>query len=261
MPNSLHIARSGLEALDARLRTISNNLANANTVGFKRDRAAFETLLYQTDRPAGAPAGADRRFGMGLATGAGVRVAGAERVHAQGGFQITGNALDLAIDGEGLFEVQLPDGTSAFTRAGAFTRDGEGRIVTPQGHRLVPDIEIPANATGITIAADGTVSALQPGDVEPAELGRIQLATFINPAGLEPVGENLFRETVASGPPQQGNPGEEGAGRIRQGSLENSNVSTVQELVDMIETQRAYEINSKVIQAADEMMRYVNQSV
>ncbi len=261
MPGSLHIARSGLEALDARLRTISNNLANANTVGFKRDRAAFETLLYQTERPAGAPAGADARFGMGLATGAGVRVAGTERVHAQGGFTLTGNALDLAIDGEGLFEVQLPDGTSAYTRAGALTRDGEGRIVTPQGYRLVPEIQLPQGATGITVAPDGTVSALNPGETEPAELGRITLATFINPAGLEPVGENLFRETVASGAPTVGNPAEQGVGRIRQGALEASNVSTVQELVDMIETQRAYEINAKVIQAADEMMRYVNQSV
>lgn len=261
MPGSLHIARSGLEALDARLRTIANNLANANTVGFKRDRAAFETLLYQTERPAGAPAGADNRFGMGLATGAGVRVAGAERVHAQGGFTLTGNALDLAVDGEGLFEVQLPDGTSAYTRAGALTRDGEGRIVTPQGYRLVPEIQVPEGATGITVGPDGTVSALNPGETEPAELGRITLATFINPAGLEPVGENLFRETIASGAPTIGNPGEAGVGRIRQGALEASNVSTVQELVDMIETQRAYEINAKVIQAADEMMRYVNQSV
>ncbi|WP_448586432.1 flagellar basal-body rod protein FlgG [Thermaurantiacus sp.] len=261
MPTSLHIARSGLEALDAKLRTISNNLANANTVGFKRDRAAFETLLYQTERPAGALAGADRRFGMGLATGAGVRIAGSERVHAQGVFQLTGNALDLAVDGEGLFEVQLPDGTSAYTRAGAFTRDGEGRIVTPQGHPLLPEIQVPEGVTAITVAADGTVSGLAPGETEPTELGRITLATFINPAGLEPVGENLFRETVASGPPRVGNPGEEGTGRIRQGALEASNVSTVQELVDMIETQRAYEINAKVIQAADEMMRYVNQSV
>jgi flagellar basal-body rod protein FlgG len=257
----MHIARSGLEALDARLRSISNNLANANTVGFKRDRAAFETLLYQAERPAGAPAGADRRFGMGLSTGAGVRIAGVERVHSQGAFQLTGNSLDLAIDGEGLFEVQLVDGTSAYTRAGALTRDGEGRLVTPQGHRLVPEIQIPEAATGITIAADGTVSALQPGETEPTELGRLTLSTFINPAGLEPIGENLFRETVASGAPQQGNPGEAGTGRIRQGALEASNVSTVQELVDMIETQRAYEINAKVIQAADEMMRYVNQNV
>lgn len=261
MTTALHIARSGLEALDARLRTISNNLANSNTVGFKKDRAAFETLLYQTVRPAGAPAGADNRFGMGLSTGAGVRIAGSERVHSQGSFTVTDNALDLAIDGEGLFEVTLPDGRIAYTRAGAFTRDGEGRIVTPQGHPLNPGLQIPEGAIGITIGADGIVSAMLPGDTMPAEVGQIVLAAFTNPAGLEPMGENLFMETAASGAPQQGNPAENGLGKIRQGTLEASNVSSVQELVAMIETQRAYEINSKVISAADEMMRYVNQAL
>ena len=261
MPSAMHIARSGLEALDGRLRTIANNLANANTVGFKRDRVAFETLMYQTTRPAGAPAGADNRFGMGLSTGAGVRLAGNERVHAQGGFTVTDNALDLAIDGEGLFEVTLPDGRAAYTRAGAFTRDGEGRVVTPQGHALAPGIQVPANATGITIGADGTVSAMLPGETSPTDLGRLTLSSFINPGGLEPIGENLFLESAASGAPQQGNPAENGLGRIRQGALEASNVSAVQELVEMIETQRAYEISSKVISAADEMMRYVNQNL
>ena len=261
MPSALHIARSGLEALDARLRTISNNLANANTVGFKRDRAAFETLLYQTSRPAGAPQGADARFGMGLSTGAGVRIAGNERVHTQGGFTVTDNALDLAIDGQGLFEVTLPDGRAAYTRAGAFTSDAEGRIVTPQGYPLSPGLQIPQGATAITIGANGTVSAQLPGESAPTEIGQITLASFINPAGLEPMGENLFLESAGSGAPQQGVAREAGFGRIRQGSLESSNVSTVQELVDMIETQRAYEINSKVISAADEMMRYVNQAI
>ena len=261
MPSALSIARSGLEALDARLRTISNNLANANTVGFKRDRSAFETLSYQTTRPAGASQGADARFGMGLSTGSGVRVAGSERVHTQGNFTITDNALDLAIDGQGLFEVTLPDGRAAYTRAGAFTSDAEGRIVTPQGYPLAPGIQIPEGASAITIGGDGTVSALLPGETVPAEVGQINLTSFINPAGLEPVGENMFMESAASGAPQQGVAGEAGFGKIRQGSLESSNVSTVQELVDMIETQRAYEINSKVISAADEMMRYVNQAV
>jgi len=261
MPSAMHIARSGLEALDARLRTISNNLANANTVGFKRDRVAFETLLYQTTRPAGAPAGADSQFGMGLSTGAGVRLAGNERVHSQGGFTVTDNALDFAVDGEGLFEVTLPDGRAAYTRAGAFTRDSEGRIVTPQGHPLAPGIQIPQAATAITIGADGTMSAMLPGETAPTDLGRLTLAGFINPGGLEPIGENLFLESAASGAPQQGNPAENGLGRIRQGALEASNVSAVQELVEMIETQRAYEINSKVISAADEMMRYVNQNL
>lgn len=261
MPNALSIARSGLEALDARLRTISNNLANANTVGFKRDRAAFETLLYQTSRPAGAPQGADARFGMGLSTGAGVRISGSERVHSQGGFTVTNNALDLAIEGEGLFEVTLPDGRAAYTRAGAFTRSAEGQIVTPQGYPVAPGLQLPEGATNISIGGDGTVSAQLPGEAAPTDIGQLTLASFINPAGLEPVGENLYLESAASGAAQQGIAGEAGFGRIRQGSLEGSNVSTVQELVEMIETQRAYEINSKVISAADEMMRYVNQAV
>lgn len=261
MPNAMHIARSGLEALDARLRTISNNLANSQTVGFKRDRAAFETMLYATTRPAGAPAGADNRFGMGLSTGAGVRVAGTERVQSQGSLTITSNALDLAIEGEGFFEVMLPDGRAAFTRAGAFTRDAEGRMVTSQGYEVMPGLQIPENSTEITIGTDGTVSAKLPGETIPTELGRLVLTAFINPAGLEPVGENLYLESAASGAPQQGNPGENGMGHLRQGALEASNVSAVQELVDMIETQRSYEINSKVIKAADEMMQYVNQSL
>lgn len=261
MPNALNIARSGLEALDARLRTISNNLANAGTTGFKRDRAAFETLLYQTTRPGGAPQGANARFGMGLSTGAGVRVAGTERVHSQGGFTITNNALDVAIDGEGFFEVIMPDGRPAFTRAGALTRNAEGQIVTPQGYPIAPGLQIPEGASGITVGSDGTVSAQLPGDPAPLEVGQITLAAFINPSGLEPVGENLYFESASSGPALQGVAGTNGLGRIRQGSLEGSNVSTVQELVEMIETQRAYEINSKVISAADEMMRYVNQTI
>ncbi len=261
MANALHIARSGLEALDARLRVISNNLANANTVGFKRDRAAFETLMYQTERPAGAPAGADNRFGMGLTTGAGVKVAGTERVHAQGGTIITNNPLDIAIEGNGFLEVELPDGRPAYTRAGALTLTAEGRLVTPQGNPVMPGIEIPEGATDISIGPDGTMAAMLPGETTPTDLGRLTLVGFINAAGLEPVGNNLYLESAASGAPIQGNPGEVGLGSLRQGALESSNVSTVQELVDMIETQRTYEVNSKVLSAADEMMRYVNQAV
>ncbi len=261
MTNALHIARSGLEALDARMRTIANNLANASTTGFKRDRIAFETLLYQTERPAGAVAAADARFGMGLATGAGVRIAGSERVHSQGSLVVTGNALDLAIEGEGFFELTLADGRQAFTRSGNFSRDAEGRLVTAQGHRLAPEIQVPQGVQSITIGPDGTVSAMLAGETAPTELGQITLAQFVNPAGLEPVGGNLFLESAASGAPVIGAPGEDGLGPLRQGSIEGSNVSAVQELVDMIETQRAYEINSKVISAADEMRRYVNQAV
>ncbi len=261
MPSALHIARSGLEALDAHLRTISNNLANVKTTGFKRDRTSFETLLYQTTRPGGAPVGADARFGMGLTTGAGVRVAGTEREHKPGNIEVTSNAFDWAIDGEGFFEILMPDGTSAYTRAGAMTRDQEGRIVTPQGYELNPPIQIPEHATEITLSPSGLVSAMLPGDAAPTELGQLTLTTFINPAGLEPISGTLYRESAASGPPEQQNAGENGAGYMRQGMLETSNVSPVQELVDMIETQRAYEINSKVISAADEMMRYVNQTI
>lgn len=261
MANALHIARSGLEALDARLRVISNNIANANTVGFKRERAAFETLMFQTERPAGAPAGADNRFGMGLTTGAGVRLAGTERVHAQGGISVTGNALDVAIEGEGFLQVELPDGRPAYTRAGALTRTAEGRLVTPQGHVVMPGIEIPEGASEISIGPDGTVAAMMPGENAPTDLGRLTLAGFANASGLEPAGNNLYLESAASGAPIEGNPGSGGLGTIRQGALEASNVSTVQELVDMIETQRTYEVNSKVLSAADEMMRYVNQAV
>lgn len=261
MANALHIARSGLEALDARLRTISNNLSNANTVGFKRDRAAFETMMYQVERPAGAPQGADQRFGMGLTTGSGVRISGTERIHSQGSSIVTGNALDMAIEGEGLFEVTLPDGKLAYTRAGTFTRNAEGMVVTSQGYPLSPGLQIPENASAITIGTDGTMSAILPGDNEPTDIGQITIAGFMNPGGLEPMGENLYLQSAASGDAQQAIAGQNGLGRIRQGSLEGSNVSTVQELVEMIETQRAYEINSKVISAADEMMRHVNQAV
>jgi flagellar basal-body rod protein FlgG len=261
MTNALHIARSGLEALDQRMRTIANNLANASTTGFKRDRVAFETLLYQTARPAGAIAAGDNRYGMGLATGSGVRIAGNERVHTQGSLVVTGNALDLAIEGEGFFEVTLPDGRAAFTRSGNFTRDAEGRVMTPQGHRLAPEIQVPEGVQSLTIGSDGTVTAMLAGETAPTELGQLTLALFVNPAGLEPAGGNLFLETAASGAPVTAAPGDAGTGPVRQGSIEGSNVSAVQELVDMIETQRAYEINSKVISAADEMRRYVNQAI
>lgn len=261
MPSAMHIARSGLEALDAHLRTISNNLANVKTTAFKRDRTTFETLLYQTTRPGGAPVGADQRFGMGLTTGAGVRIAGTERDQKSGSIDVTTNALDWAIDGEGFFEVLMPDGSSAYTRAGALTRDAEGRVVTPQGYQINPPIEIPEHATEISVSPTGVVSVVMEGDTNPTEIGQMTLTTFINPAGLEPISGTFYRESAASGPPEQQNPGENGAGALRQGMLETSNVSPVQELVDMIETQRAYEINSKVISTADEMMRYVNQTI
>ena len=261
MTTALQIARSGLDALDQRMKTISNNLANVNTTGFKRDRASFVTLMYQDERGAGAASGADTQYATGLGTGTGVRVAGTERIHAQGTLIQTDNALDLAIEGQGFFAVVLPDGTQAFSRDGGFKLSATGELVTNAGLRLAQPITIPDGAERITIAPDGTVTAAIAGQAAPVEVGQIPLTRFLNAAGLLPIGDNLYRETAGSGPPQQGVAGQAGLGSLRQGALEGSNVSTVQELVDMIETQRAYEINAKVINAADEMSRYVVQNV
>jgi flagellar basal-body rod protein FlgG len=261
MTTALQIARSGLDALDQRMKTISNNLANVNTTGFKRDRASFVTLMYQDERGAGAASGADTQYATGLGTGTGVRVAGTERIHAQGTLIQTDNALDLAIEGQGFFAVVLPDGTQAFSRDGGFKLSANGELVTNAGLRLAQPIAIPDGAERITIAPDGTVTAAIAGQAAPVEVGQIPLTRFLNAAGLLPIGDNLYRETAGSGPPQQGVAGQAGLGNLRQGALEGSNVSTVQELVDMIETQRAYEINAKVINAADEMSRYVVQNV
>ena len=261
MTSALQIARSGLDALDQRMRTISNNLANVNTTGFKRDRAAFVTLMYQDPRQAGTPSGADNQYATGLGTGTGVRIQGTERIHTQGALNQTENALDIAIEGEGFFAVTTPDGTPAYTRDGSFKLSATGELVTSAGLRLAQSITIPEGAQSITIAPDGTVSATLQGQTAPVEAGQIQITRFLNPAGLEPKGDNLYAETAASGTAQTGAPGTDGSGTIRQGSLETSNVSTVQELVDMIETQRAYEVNAKVIKAADEMSQYVTQNV
>lgn len=261
MNASLSIAKSGLEAQDMRMRVISNNLANVNTTGFKRDRAAFETLAYQNMRQVGAPNGGDAQLATGLAMGTGVRVTGTERIHLQGSLQVTQNALDLAIEGDGFFQVLLPDGRTAYTRDGSFTLDGQGRVVTSEGYQLQPGLNIPEGATNITIAVDGTVSVTTAGATEPTEVGQIQLAAFLNPPGLQPEGDNLLSETPASGAPQVGAAGLDGRGRVRQGALEASNVSMVEELVAMIETQRAYEVNSKVVKSVDEMMRDATQMV
>jgi flagellar basal-body rod protein FlgG len=261
MTSVLQIARSGLDALDQRMKTISNNLANVNTTGFKRDRAAFVSMMYQDSRQAGAPSGADSQYATGLGTGTGVRVGGTERIHIQGSMTQTDNALDLAIEGEGFFAVLTPDGRQAFTRDGSFKLSPTGEVVTSAGLRLAQAITIPDGAQDITIAPDGTVTATLQGEPTPVEAGQVQVTRFLNPAGLEARGDNLFGETAASGAPQAGVAGIDGFGTIRQGALEGSNVSTVQELVDMIETQRAYEVNAKVIKAADEMAQYVTQNV
>lgn len=261
MTTALQIARSGLDALDQRMKTISNNLANVSTTGFKKDRASFATLMYQDDRNPGAASGPDTQYASGLGTGTGVRVVGTERIHQQGTLLQTDNALDLAIDGSGFFAVQMPDGTIGYTRDGGFKLSANGEIVTAAGLRLAQPLTIPDGASQVVISPDGIVTATVAGQAAPVEVGQLQLTRFLNPAGLMPLGDNLYRETAGSGPPTLGVAGQAGMGNIRQGMLEGSNVSTVQELVDMIETQRAYEINAKVINAADEMSRYVVQNV
>lgn len=257
---ALHVARTGLDAQGFRMQVIANNLANVNTTGFKRDRASFETLSYQMMTAPGAPSSAENRYATGLNLGTGVSLGGTSRIDTQGTFATTGNALDMAIDGAGYFQVEMPDGRTGYTRAGNFGRSPDGTIVTSDGKPLTPAIQIPEDSTNVSIGADGTVSATG-ADGTLTELGRIELARFANPAGLQAIGDNMLVETAASGAPQVGAAGQEGRGSLRGGMLEGSNVNVVEELVDMIETQRAYEVNSKMIQAADEMMRNAAQNL
>ena len=258
---AMHIARTGLDAQDMRMRVISNNLANVNTTGFKKDRAAFATLAYQTVTAAGAQSTAESKYATGLNLGTGVKIQGTARIDTAGSMQTTGNSLDLALDGEGYFQVQMPGGTLGYTRAGNFSRSADGLLVTSDGYQVQPGITVPQGATAITIGTDGTVSATIAGQTDPQSLGQIQVATFPNAAGLQSKGDNYLVETAASGSPNVGVAGVEGRGNVRQGELEASNVNTVEELVDMIECQRAYEVNSKMISAADDMLKYVNQNI
>ena len=258
---ALQVARTGLDAQNTKMRVIANNLANVNTTGFKRDRANFETLAYQQQIAAGAQADAQNRFATGLSVGTGVKLTSTSRIDTQGSAQITENSLDLMIEGGGYFQVQMPDGTNAYTRAGNFNLTAEGQVVTPEGLPLVPNIQVPQGVTSITIGKDGTVSATIDGQAEANELGQIEIAAFVNPAGLKSLGGNLLAETAASGAPIVGQAGLEGRGTLRQGALEGSNVNIVEELVDMIETQRAYEVNSKMIKATDEMLQFANQQM
>jgi flagellar basal-body rod protein FlgG len=259
MFRSLHIASTGMSAQETHLEGVANNISNANTVGFKRQRVEFQDLLYQQVREAGTATGPNTMNPTGLQVGTGVRVVGTSRAFEQGAFENTGNPLDLAIEGQGFFVIEQPDGTPAYTRAGTLQADGEGRLVTHEGMPLDPPITIPTGATGIAIASDGTVSVTMSGETDPVEVGQINLATFINPAGLRAIGHNLFTETPASGEPQLGVPNEDGRGALLQGSFERSNVDIVAEMVGMISAQRAYEINSKVITTADEMLRAASQ--
>ncbi|MBX9815179.1 MAG: flagellar basal-body rod protein FlgG [Proteobacteria bacterium SG_bin5] len=258
---ALHIARTGLDAQDMRMRVISNNLANVNTTAYKRDRAAFATLAYQTVTAPGAASTQQTQYATGLNLGTGVRIQGTARIDTQGSLAQTGNSLDLALDGSGFFQVQLPGGQLGYTRAGNFSRSAQGLLVTADGYQVQPGITIPENATSITIGTDGTVSAAIPNQAELQQLGQLQVATFPNPAGLQSRGDNYLLESAASGAAVLGVPGDQGRGNVRQGMLEGSNVNVVEELVDMIETQRAYEVNSKMIAATDEMLKYVNQNI
>lgn len=259
MIKSLWIAKTGLDAQQTQMDTIANNLANVSTSGFKRSRAVFEDLLYQNLRQPGANSSQQTQLPSGLQIGTGVRTVATERIHTQGNLQQTSNDKDVAIQGAGFFQVTLPDGTTAYTRDGSFQTDSQGQLVTSSGFVVQPAITIPANAQSLTIGRDGTVSVTQPGSANPVQVGSLQLATFINPAGLESRGENLYVETTASGNPSTNTPGTNGAGMLSQGYVETSNVNVAEELVNMIQTQRAYEINSKAITTSDQMLQKLTQ--
>jgi flagellar basal-body rod protein FlgG len=259
--SAMHIARTGLDAQDARMRVVSNNLANVNTTGFKRDRASFQTLAYQVVTAPGAASTSQTQYATGINMGTGVKIQGTQRIETQGSLQTTGNSLDMALDGDGFFQIQMPDGTLGYTRAGNFSRSPQGQLNTSQGYQEMPGTTVPAGPPSSTVGTDGTVSATLQGQTEASQIGQIQVATFPNSAGLQAKGDNYLIETSASGAASVGNPGEGGRGMIRQGMLEGSNVNVVEELVDMIETQRAYEVNSKMISATDEMLKYVNQNI
>jgi flagellar basal-body rod protein FlgG len=261
MHPALWIAKTGLDAQQTQMAVITNNLANVNTNGFKRGRGVFADLLYQTVRQPGAQSSQDSQLPSGLMLGTGVRPVATEKLFTQGNIVQTGNNLDIALNGRGFFQVRLPDGTLAYTRDGALQLSAEGEVVTAQGYAVEPGLTIPEEVQSLTIGADGTVSVLVAGESSPTDLGQFQLADFINPGGLQPIGENLFLETASSGSPQPGTPGETGLGTLVQGALESSNVNVVEELVNMIETQRAYEMNSKAIQTTDEMLGFVTNAL
>jgi flagellar basal-body rod protein FlgG len=258
MIRALWTAASGMEAQQLNIDIIANNLANVNTIGFKKSQGDFQDLLYQTLRASGATSAQGSQIPTGMQLGHGVRPVAIQKIFSQGDYQQTSNELDLAIEGDGFFQILQPNGEIAYTRAGAFKLDSQGRIVTSDGYPLDPEISIPSDTTDITIGADGTVSIIQAGQSEASEIGTIQLARFPNPAGLKAIGRNLFLPTSASGTAETGTAGDSGFGTIAQGYLEMSNVSVVEEMVNMIIAQRAYEINTKAIQTADDMLQYAN---
>lgn len=259
MIRSLWISKTGLDAQQTQMDVIANNLANVSTAGFKRSRAVFEDLLYQNLRQPGAQSSQQTQLPSGLQIGTGVRPVATERIFSQGNLQQTSNDKDIAIQGAGFFQVLLPDGTAAYTRDGSLQIDNQGQLVTSSGYVLQPAVTVPADATSITVARDGTISVTQAGVTAATQIGAVQLATFVNPAGLESKGENLYVETSASGSPGTNSPGTNGAGSLVQGYVETSNVNVVEELVNMIQTQRAYEINSKAITTSDQMLQRLSQ--
>jgi len=258
MLRTLWIASTGMQAQNMNIDVIANNLANVNTTGFKKSRIDFQDLLYQTMRPAGVSSAQGNEVPTGIQLGHGTRSVATQKIFTGGDLQATNNELDLAIEGDGFFQVLQPNGETAYTRSGAFKVDSDGRIVTSDGYSLEPEVSIPDDATSISIGSDGTVSVIQAGDTEPSEIGSIELVKFLNAGGLNSIGKNLFLPTKASGAEITGTPGEDGFGTIAQGYVEMSNVNVVEEMVHMIAAQRAYEINSKAIKAADDILQMAN---
>jgi len=257
---ALWAAKTGLDAQQTEMSVISNNLANVNTTGYKEDRAVFEDLLYQNQTQVGADTSQTTQSPSGLSIGTGVQVVSTEKEYGQGSLTQTGNPLDVAIQGQGFFQIQMPDGTLAYTRDGTFQTNAQGQLVDSSGYVVQPGITIPSGAQSVTIGTDGTVTVLLPGQSTPTQVGQLQLANFINPAGLQPIGQNLLVQSASSGSPQTGTPGVNGLGTVSQGELESSNVDVVEELVNMIQTQRAYEMNSKAISTVDQMLQYATEN-
>jgi flagellar basal-body rod protein FlgG len=258
---SLWVAKTGLEAQQMRMTLVAQNLANVNTTGYKRGRAIFEDLLYQNVVQVGGLTSQQSEAPTGLNLGTGVRVVATDKQFTQGNLVNTNNPFDIAVEGRGFFEILLPDGSQAYTRDGTFQIDSDGQLVTSSGYVVQPAVTIPPSAQAVTIGVDGVVSAVLPGQADPIQVGTLQLTDFVNPAGLQPRGENLYIETISSGPPQPGTPGLNGLGNLAQGTLETSNVNVVEELVSMIETQRAYEMNSRAIETSDQMLQHLTNSL
>jgi flagellar basal-body rod protein FlgG len=261
MNPALWAAKTGLDAQQTRMTVVSNNLANVNTSGYKKARPVFEDLLYQNIRQVGASTSQDTQAPSGMSLGTGVRVVATEKLYTQGSLTQTGNSFDLAIQGRGFFQVLLPDGTFGYTRDGSFQVNSQGELVTSSGYKVQPGITMPSGAQSITIGSDGVVTATVAGQSAPVQVGTLQLVDFVNPAGLQARGENLLLESAASGTPQTSTPGLNGLGTIQQGAVESSNVNVVEEMVNMIETQRAYEMNTKAVQTTDQMLQYLSSNI